>query len=138
MSGSDHRLDRFDRIVFGNNQHFAENLSPLSTTSPLFTTWFSIVTSPLSAGTYRVGGVFQYEGTTGITTGEYQILMDGVTILDLETLSIASAGERKTYANFGQLVLTAGVHTLDIQVRRTSVSGVFTVDDGKIELWRVI
>jgi hypothetical protein len=91
----------------------------------------------LEAGTYRIGWVFQYEASTASTVGEYRIEIDDITNVDQETLTVASAGERKTYSNFSFEALAAGAHTIDIDFRRQSGAGVFTIDDAKLEIWRV-
>ena len=122
--------------AFGAEPHFADQLTQLDTTSETFATFFSLSEIALPAGTYRAGIVFQYGASTGSTQGEYRATWNGA-ILDVETLQIASAGERKTYANFGYAVLAAAVYTLNVDIRRSAGAGTFSIDDGHLELWRV-
>lgn len=137
MSGSsEHRLGG----IFGVNADYVENTSPLGTSSAIFTEYLSMITPVLPAGTYRIGWIFQYEASAASTVGEYQLTIDDVVVptVDTETLIVASAGERKTYANFSFEVLAAGSHKIDLDIRRASGAGTFTLDDAKIEIWRVL
>lgn len=133
-----HRLNTDKGGPFGQGQQFAENLVQVDTTSAVFANALSMVTPVLPPGTYRIGVVHQYAASTGSTEGEYRLRLDGATDIDLETLKVASANERKTYANIARAVLTAGSHTFDVDVRRSGGAGTFSIDDIKLELWRVI
>lgn len=123
--------------VFGQFQQFAENLTALGTTSAVFATFLTLTSPVVEAGTYRLGVVFQYSASNGSTVGEYKLELDNATTLELQTLAVASAGEEKTYANIGQTAILAGAHTIDIEIRRSAGSGTFTIDDAKLEVWRV-
>jgi len=136
MSGSHHDLSGGGAGSFGDSAQYAENTTPLGTTSAVFSEYLTLVTPVLEAGTYRIGWVFQYEATTASTIGEYQATIDDAVNVDTESLKVASADERKSYANFSFEALAFGSHKIDIDIRRLSGAGTFTIDDAKIEIWR--
>lgn len=126
--------------VFGNFYQYAENTTPLGTVSASFAQYLNLTTPAIPAGDYRIGLVFNYEATTAATVGEYRIQVDNSIILpdlDIESLGIASSGERKSFSNFFSETLTAGVHSIDVDIRRSAGAGTFTIDDAKLEIWRV-
>jgi hypothetical protein len=116
---------------------YAERTTPLDTSSGVFTEFLQLTTAALDAGTYRIGWRFQYSINNAATTGEYQIQVDDAITLDVETLSPLVAGSIVVFSNFEELVLAAGVHEVDIDIRRLAGGGVVTIDDAKIDLWRV-
>lgn len=144
MNGSFHQLDQsatlIAEIVYGDDSQYVEETVPLGTTLPAFVEYLSMTTPVLPAGTYRIGWVFQYEASTAATEGEYQLTIDDVVVptVDTETLTVASAGERKSYANMSFEITLAGSHQIDLDIRRSSGAGTFTIDDAKIEIWRVV
>lgn len=134
IAGSFHQLRSTD---FGNPAEYVENKSPASSSVGIFAQYLRLTTPDLLAGLYRIGWVFQYEASAASTLGEYRLEVDDSINVDQETLTIASAGERKTYSNFSFENLGAGIHNIDLDFRRFSGAGAFTIDDAKIELWRV-
>jgi hypothetical protein len=136
VRGSWAQLNTDEGGAFGANFQHVEQLTQLDTTSELFATFLTLTTPSIPAGTYRFGVAFQYSASTGATRGQYRFRLDASTDLDAEDLDVASAFERKTYSSFGLAVLTAGIHTFDMDIRRLSGPGTFTIDDGHIELWR--
>jgi len=138
VTRSYHSIDGSAAIVFGDHAQYIENITPSDTSSAVFTEYLSLVTPVIEAGTYRIGWVFQYEASTATTEGEYRLEIDNTTNVDTETLIIASANERKSYANISFEALAAGSHTIDLDFRRSGGPGIFTIDDAKIEIWRAI
>ena len=126
--------------AFGQFPQYAENTTPADTTSAVFAEYLSMVTPVLPAGTYRLGWNFNFEASTAATIGEYRIQIDDSAVIpdvDVETLGIASSFERKAFSNRSHEVLLAGSHKIDIDFRRSGGVGTFTIDDAKLEIWRV-
>ena len=136
-AGSFHALDGSAAILFGDDAQYAEQLTPLNTTSDVFAEFLKLTTAALAAGTYRIGIAYQYILSAAATEGEARVQVDDVTTLVTESLSGGSAGDRQTFATFFEVNLAAGVHDVDIDVRRPTLPGTVTIDDGKIEIWRV-
>ena len=123
--------------AFGAQAQYAQNLAPITSTSAVFAEFMTLTTAVLAAGTYRIGTAFQYILSAAATEGEARVQIDDAITLVTELLSSGSAGDRQTYASFFEVVLAAGMHDIDIDIRRTTEPGTVTVDDGKLEIWRV-
>lgn len=124
--------------VFGTHYQYAEADDPQSTVDPAFTSFLTMVTPVIPAGTYRLGIAFRHEASAASTEGEYELRINGVAATPTVTLKVASSGERKSYASFGQGTIPLdGSYTVEVMIRRSAGAGTVTVRNIRLEAWRV-
>lgn len=125
------------QTLFGDEYQIESQTTPLATTSGTYAQFMRLTTPSLPAGTYRIGWRFKFMNSTMATVGQFKLELDDTTVEEERLLESAAGGTPQRYANFTTAVLGAGVHTLDIDGRVDSGAGTFTLDLGKIEIWRI-
>lgn len=119
------------------NYQYAENVTPSSDSTGIYTEHLKLVTNVLVAGTYRIGWRSQFESSSSNVTGQVRLQVDDVITVDEEEIAPPVANKDTDFANFETVVLAAGIHEVDVDFRLFSGVGTFTIDDTKLEIWRV-
>jgi len=120
---------------------YAERTTPLSTTGTSWTQALRITTVNLPAGVYRIGwGAVGQNSVTGGTWGVRVQLDDSTNIIDPgntgyagEAASSSDSFQRVPFSGFRHLFLTAGVHTIDLDIAQVG-SGTATLYYATLEI----
>lgn len=137
LTRKDYVDDAIAAIVFGDFFQLEEQNTQLDTTSGTYAEFMTLDTASLSAGTYRVEWRFDWQASNNATNGQYRVQVDDTTTLDEVIFAPSASNCLRSHNNFVEVVLGAGTHSIDIDIRRAAGGGTFTIDTGRIDIFRV-
>lgn len=133
--------------VFGSEYLYIEDETVSITTSTTFQEKLSLSTpATLPAGTYRIGWSYRFNHNNNGNDFEGRVQLDNTTDIDFVKVepkdsagNFGGSGSSQRYvvSGFKNVVLTAGVHTIDIDYRTDSGGINSAIWEARIEFWRV-
>jgi hypothetical protein len=122
--------------VFGQYYTYAESLELASNSTATYTEKLKLTTPAVVGGTYRAGVSFEISGLSPNKAIAYRVQLDDTTDLLIDE-DLVSENLTTIAVGVGDLVLTAGVHTIDIDYRRVDVGGTAYIKNAQLEIWRI-
>ncbi len=128
-------------LVFGNNFQYEVSETYVSTSSTVFQTYLTMVTSVIPAGTYRVSPEIFWRSVSTSTFIQMDVLVDGVDVFPIKYTNSSHRNDTDmrdvaygvTYVTFTE----DATHTILLRYRRDGTNGSINVYGGLLEFWRV-
>lgn len=130
--------------IFGSEPQIFRNQVQASTTSNTFVDYMNVNTTSLAGGTYRIGVSYVWRQSSARDKFSARVLLDGTPVIfdpngsgeHQQEPKDPQADQRHPAAGFDWFVLTAGVHTIQLQFREQDGNTAFLFN-AQIELWRI-
>lgn len=122
--------------VFGQYYTYAESLELSSNDTVTYVEKLKLTTPAVVGGTYRAGVSFEISGLSPNKAIAYRVQLDDTIDLLIDE-DLVSENLTTIAVGVGDLVLTAGVHTIDIDYRRVDVGGTAYIKNAQLEIWRI-
>ena len=127
-------------LVYGTESGYIEALDEASTTSTTYVQRLRFTSADIPAGTYRIGwSALQATAKASLSVG-FRVQLDDTTDLTeyLSQIEVVWPDSYHPHGGFRYVVLTSGVHTVDVDHRTESGPGGGSyIKDVTIEFWRV-
>jgi len=112
----------------------------VSASANVFEEFLSLATATIPTGRYRIGwhAVYNYDSVQ--RDPRMRIQLDGANLVEETRMELADAGSDQRIHVAGFVYTTFGsetTHTIDMDFARTNSGDVFTIFEGRIEIWRV-
>ena len=118
----------------------ASNYVQIETSSPVWTTYITLTTPAIPAGTYRIGATAYWRTVATSTFIELRVYVDGQMVfpINYENSSHRNDNDMRDAAYGPQYVdLTAGTHTITLDCRRAGTNGTVYLYGGLVEFWQI-
>lgn len=128
-----------EKALFGRDYGFAEDNVGGSTTSVAYIQVVRLTTASLNAGTYKISWTIDVRTSKNQQAIFAQVELDDTTQLQEHgPIHIEDTGDYRTAGSFRDLVLTSGVHTIDLDFRIEGGGGqVGSYRNARIEFFRL-
>jgi len=132
--------------IFGGEYHSAESEILSTTNSSSWIQKLKLTTISIPAGTYRIGWSYQWNHDRTKNDFEGQVQIDDVITIMFHKQepkdSSGSGGSSGTdqafqLAGFKNIILTSGIHNIDIDYRTSSAGDESSIWSARLELWRI-
>lgn len=129
--------------VFGTYFQSASNEGVTVATGIVFQNKLTLTTPSLPTGTYRIGYSYEHRVSRRDRTFEIRVELDGSDTLSTERYLIPStnpaADDSWQVGGFAHRNLSAGSHTISIDLRKVTNNADFTISirRARLEIWRV-
>lgn len=119
-------------------QHYAESESEQQTTNNAFDQKLKLTTSALSGGTYRIQWYYEWQYSSSNRNFKARVQVDDTTIISEQSQEPKDSGNDVYYieSGFKRIVLSAGVHTVDIDWCCENLGDTAIIRRARIELWK--
>lgn len=131
-----------NEILTETYYNFIESTSIQSTLSTTYTEYLSLTTNSLVAGTYKINFTYVWNADPNDKNGHFRIQIDDTTTISEEVnrhqhLKIED-GARVISTGFAIEVLTAGVHTIDLDFRSQDSGKTINIYESRIDLHQIL
>lgn len=132
--------------VFGSQYFYAENDSISTMTSTTFQQKLRLTTPSIPAGTYRIGWSYQWNHDSTNNGFEGRVQIDDSTEIQYHqqepqdsagTFGSTGTDQKHTSSGFKNVVLSSGVHFVDVDFRTNAAGVESSIWNTRIEIWRV-
>ena len=116
----------------------AESVILSTTTSTTYQQKLRLTTESLSSGTYKIAWTYDWGMTSTNYSFQARVRVDSSTELTshLEEPKDGTVGQRRQVSSFATILLTSGVHTIDIDYCTSNSAGTARIQNAKLEIWR--
>jgi hypothetical protein len=121
-------------VIFGTEYKYAEDNSESSTSSTSYIQKLRLTTDSVPAGDYRVGWSMDAKTSNKNKTVEFKIEVDDTTVLDEDSTDLNNYTH---HSGFDKITLASGVHTIDVDMKRTDSPASCYVRNVRLEFWRI-
>jgi hypothetical protein len=124
--------------VFGLDYALFSDTTPVTSTAITYTTFMSITTATLQAGTYRIG-IFFTAASNNVDDTMIKLVLDGVDQVPAWQWRPGSALNRNMWVQgfMHRTFATSTTHTIVMQQAARNVGNTTTTNEKYIEIWRV-
>jgi hypothetical protein len=119
-------------------QHYTESESEQQTTNDSYDEKLKLTTSALSGGTYRIQWYYEWRYSTGVRNFKARVQVDDTTIIAEQSQEPKDSGSDIYHcqSGFKRIVLSSGVHTVDLDWCCETLGDTATIRRARIELWK--
>ena len=125
--------------VFGTQAQDATQDTPASTTGTAWTQFMRLTTPVIPAGRYRIGWYMNWRHASTANDFRARVEVDDTTtVMDAqEEPQDPGTNQRRPRGGFAYINLTNAAHTIDLDFATSSAGTASTMNNAKLEIWRV-